>query len=486
MNDAERRPERGRRHHGAFPFGRRFSSPDITGRDNQQMATTRVYPDTNVALHYRPLHELDWCSLVDSSDVTLVITSVFLREVDEQKDRARGAIQKRAKRMNSWLTSVRKERTEQLRSGVHIEVSATEPELEIDFAKCGLVATVSDDKFVACMLRDRAHHPDSRIVCVTGDNTLAFKAQAHGFDAIDPPANARLEDEVDPMDLKVRELQRRIQDLETRAPATAKLGLRFPGGERHATVTVRVLEPLSDNDIDRFRSSEAAGLTKDSALFPAPLYARVSRDAATQYLDNLVAWLRWHSVKAIAQGLTIPFQLLLCNEGTGNAEDIDVTLNLLSDAVFVAERRPFGSGHARPVRPKPHSLFTPEGYPLADLGIPATPKLSLSRAVELLRNGPDSATVSVANGRPARVEFKVRAVKHRDQIELPRLDFWFETAEAVPDGGFTMQYTIHSASDIESGSLSVKVIREQGRVDVPPREQVDPGDVDSEDEEPDA
>jgi hypothetical protein len=42
------------------------------------MVTKRIYPDTMVALHYRPFDDIDWCALVAADEVVLVITSVCL------------------------------------------------------------------------------------------------------------------------------------------------------------------------------------------------------------------------------------------------------------------------------------------------------------------------------------------------------------------------------------------------------------------------
>ena len=43
------------------------------------------FPDTNLFLHYRPLHEIDWCSLLHSSTVEIKIAPVVARELEKQK-----------------------------------------------------------------------------------------------------------------------------------------------------------------------------------------------------------------------------------------------------------------------------------------------------------------------------------------------------------------------------------------------------------------
>ena len=51
------------------------------------MSVTKVdiFPDTNLFLHYRPLSEIDWCSLLQSNAVEIEIAPVVTRELEEQK-----------------------------------------------------------------------------------------------------------------------------------------------------------------------------------------------------------------------------------------------------------------------------------------------------------------------------------------------------------------------------------------------------------------
>jgi hypothetical protein len=100
----------------------------------------RVYPDTNIALHYKGLEEIDWRTLVGAAkddEVVVVVTAVVLREIDAQKDRGRGVVQGRARRVSSWFGKVRREKKTELRPGIRMEVNATEPEVEVDLAAEG-------------------------------------------------------------------------------------------------------------------------------------------------------------------------------------------------------------------------------------------------------------------------------------------------------------------------------------------------------------
>jgi predicted ribonuclease YlaK len=194
------------------------------------VTTKRAYPDTPVAMHYRPFKEIDWCKLVGADDVVLVITPVFLREVDEHKDHKRGALQRRARRMNSWLGELRKTKSWEIRPGVRVEVNTREPELDVDFAAHGLQPSVNDDKIVGCMVRDAVVHPGVPLVCVTSDNALGYKVDGAGFEVVEPPEDVRLPDEPDQAEREKRELQKQIIELKKRVEPEPDLSLRFDGG----------------------------------------------------------------------------------------------------------------------------------------------------------------------------------------------------------------------------------------------------------------
>ena len=180
------------------------------------MVVKRAYLDTPVAMHYRPFKEIDWRKLLGADAVVLAITPVFLREVDEHKDHKRGALQQRARRMNTWLAELRRTKSWEIRPGVRVEVNTREPELDVDFAACGLQLPVNDDKIVACMVRDAVVHAGVPLVCVTSDNALGYKVDGAGFDVVEPPEDMRLVDEPDAAEREKRELQKQIVELKKR------------------------------------------------------------------------------------------------------------------------------------------------------------------------------------------------------------------------------------------------------------------------------
>jgi hypothetical protein len=170
----------------------------------------RAYPEANVALHYRRCDEIDWCALVGATEFELVLTTVLLREVEQQKDRGRGAIQRRARKMASWWGGLHENGRGEIRPGVRVVPAPLEPEVGLDFAVHSLVPTVADDRFLACILRDGAHLTHVEIVWVSADGLSMIKADARGIPVVRPRESDRLPDEPDQQERELRELRKRL------------------------------------------------------------------------------------------------------------------------------------------------------------------------------------------------------------------------------------------------------------------------------------
>ena len=192
----------------------------------------RIYPDTNVALHYRPFTEIDRYALAGADEVELVINVIFLRELDHHKNHARRTLQNRARRVVGWLGSIRRGVSE-VRPGVRVLFELADPELELNLASYGLVATVNDDKFLACILRDRTKYPGMNLICVTADIALAVKAEGLGVQVVKPPDECKLAEEPDEAQMEIRALRKQIVELASRAAPAPDLIVAFAGGVGH-------------------------------------------------------------------------------------------------------------------------------------------------------------------------------------------------------------------------------------------------------------
>ena len=428
------------------------------------MLTKRVYPDTPVAMHYRPIEEIDWRALVGADEVVLIITPVFLRELDEHKDHKRGALQQRARRASAWCGEVGRARNKVIRSGVRVEVNAREPELDVDFGRHGLVPSVNDDKIVACMLRDRQSDPDAQLVCVTSDNALAFKAEHAGFEVVHPPEEMRLPDEPDPVERENRQLRQKIVEMERRIDPRPDLALRFEGGGDHTTVRLAGGEAPTDEDLDEEIEAERVMLDVRYRFLEAT-HRLPSAQAKERYLKELRDWMVKTTKAAIDCAHTFDVRLVLANSGLGNALDIEVSL-VFPPNVYVAETRSLPNVAKRPAPPEAEDKWqSPLALAEHRLMLNLNRFTALEQIVDLETLRPRGPVRIEGNGNgPHGVRIIVARSKHQTQIVLPCFQAWFGVGRRI--GGFSIDYRIHAAStpDIKEGKLHVKVDAMDGPV----------------------
>lgn len=418
------------------------------------MVIKRAYPDTPVAMHYRPFEDIDWCKLLGADQVVLVITPVFLREIDEHKDHKRGALQQRARRMNTWLADLRRTKNWTIRTGVRVEVNAREPERDLDFAAHGLEPSINDDKIVACMLRDAKTAPDTPLVCVTSDNALGFKADAAGFEVVAPPDEMRVAEEPDQAEREKRQLQQKLVELQKRIEPAPDLAVHFVGGEDHVTVNLSGLEEPAEEDFDEEIEAERSGLDMRHRFLPLTTHRPPKAKAVERYLQDLRAWMVKHKRGAIMRAHTFDLELMLANAGIGNASDIEIDLTF-PDAVFAAETRTLPDVEERPTPPKPEDVYS--ALTIAKVKPFTYPRLDV-RPVRLR----EPIRIDDHLLDPHRVRVLVDRAKHQANVVLPTFQAWFEVGRLQT--GFSIDYRIHAAStpEIKTGALHVKVDVREG------------------------
>lgn len=185
------------------------------------MSTVAVVVDTNIFLHFRPLREFPWATLV-GGEVTVVVCAQVIRELDSQKDKAsKSSIRDRARRALQLV-----EAGEDIANGVLLEVlpfdtkaEAFPPELSVD---------VPDDRIVAVALELAEAGRDVRVM--TDDVGPRLKCRALRLPTLAAPDQMRLPVE-DETQKEIRRLKRELLELESASPT---MSLSFPDGTDNA------------------------------------------------------------------------------------------------------------------------------------------------------------------------------------------------------------------------------------------------------------
>lgn len=193
------------------------------------MKRVSAFLDTNIFLHYQPFEQINWPEVLGADEVTLLVAAVVIGELDRHKDgqsttkRSKERARKVAGRFRDlWAESP----VAEIGPGVAIRYIMREP--GIDFAAYGLARDWQDDRLLASVIEAGAAMADQEIVLVTRDVGPELRARQFGVRVVRLPERLELQDEPDPSEKRIRELERELNEARNAIP---KLCLRFANGE---------------------------------------------------------------------------------------------------------------------------------------------------------------------------------------------------------------------------------------------------------------
>jgi hypothetical protein len=431
-----------------------------------------------VLLHYRRLEEIDWLAVGETSEITLLIAPVVIRELDKHKDRH--PLQKLRNRAREVLADLHAKFTKShpfaVRPGVKVQFIADEP--QVDFKAHRLHADVSDDWLIASMLEWRERHPDHLIVLVTADSGLEFKAPTHDIPTIRPPDEARLSDEVDAQDKRIKQLERENAELKITLP-----DLKLTFGDGNAVLKVLIAAESTETNIDvqaelaRIRSTyphveDHGALTRETRRMTLGQLAAAMKGGATidlkrlagpeeykrynqevetfyqQYEDYLALLIQYEEKKS----RRIEFDLKLHNGGGGPADDIDIHMHF-PDGFALMEADDEPAAPEAPEPPREIGYVRPIGdvlrYPYFDLAEP-----------KILGPPPNVSSPDITLTESYDVRQHVRKLKHGYSCPIGRYVVIFDSIEAF--GSFGIDYTISADNlpKVATGRISVVIVAE--------------------------
>ncbi len=447
-----------------------------------------LYPDTNIFLHYRRLDEIDWRTIVNAEELTIVVMQVVVRELERHKHQHPvKRIRRRADAIVSFLHGQLSQGMQDglpvsIREGVSLDFQRGEP--QIDFANAGLVETVQDDHIVASVLALRVEGaaPDARIV--TADVGLRVKAYEHSIPIVELPDDLKIVDGPDPQDREIADLRKQLAHYEQAAP---QVGLAFEDGQNHwkfspATTTV-LAEDARQEALARVREEHPkmalGGDRQPSDRLPGGLdlaqtHRLVGRtgpsDAEVEsynekldefyaaYLKHLEAMNKHRAIVARA----VPLVLWLDNGGTAPADDLDVFLQfppgviVLDAEHFPSEPRP----PTPPERPRARSIL--DAFGRTDLA--ALTRLHTPYVPDLSPVFPNESSPTIEDGKSFRVSYHVRRLKHNLRERLDELRVIFSPDAEVRSFPIGVHIHVGNFPDEIAGKLHV-VIAEQDELD---------------------
>ncbi len=217
----------------------------------------KLFLDTMIFLHFRPLRDLGLPSVVSADQITLVMPRVTIRELEKHKsNHASRKIQDRARQV---LTSLESAITtgRPLDGGIAVEPFANYPAEQI--TSLSLNAEWADDVLMATVLAYQATNPHENVVVVTDDTGLRLHCLTHGLAVVGLDAGLKLPEELSEVEKENRSLKQQLAQLKNALP---KMVVRFHG------------QAESDNE---FRFALSACPSLEQAEVEAALAERRSR-----------------------------------------------------------------------------------------------------------------------------------------------------------------------------------------------------------------
>lgn len=305
------------------------------------MSSCAILIDTNVALHFLPIDQIDWPGIAQCKSCVLIVAPVLLRELEHQKIFNRSAVlrDRASKRIDFLVQKMAEPDPISLRP--HVELRFIDHESSIDFVANRLVREVQDDHYIASAL-EVFGTTDLKTFVASNDGGMALKLRSRPIQVLRLPDELRLPADLDPDQKELRDAKLLIARLQSQRP---KVALRFANGGTHRTIRnaqslpgdllsperIRLENPLLsvpvvksgpfDGDIASIGMLRAmhgfgsiAAIKRYNAALPR-FYEEYQR-----YFHEMTDWLE-------SLRLTTRLEVELCNEGTATATNVDVTLS---------------------------------------------------------------------------------------------------------------------------------------------------------------
>ncbi|MEY2492290.1 MAG: hypothetical protein QOH24_1241 [Verrucomicrobiota bacterium] len=425
---------------------------------------TFLFVDTSVFLHYRRLDEIDWPAILGSSEVTLVIAPVVLRELDDHKFNHQ--IQRIRNRARDALPFLRRMVKESGAKSLRVHLLSTEPTL--DFRRHNLRQEINDDWHIASILDWKQRHATDRVVLATADYALEMKAEAYGVELVSLPEGAKLPEPVDAAEKRISQLERENANLKLRLP---QLRLAFAANKEVLAVA---LPAQMENPVNVQAEMEKIHV-KYKLLDENPALRRTKNISATglDVLRGIVSRLDYNkernaelrafynqyekylcALDAYREQMTrrIKWNIYLHNDGGIPAEDIDVHMHLPDGfKLWDASKAP-----REPTPPQPPARLELQRA-IPDLSRAAI----LPKALRDPGPPPNVSAPTITRTSSYDVQQHIRKLKHGYSCPLASYVSIFESEPTIRP--FQIDYVITAANlpVAATGQLTIVIKREE-------------------------
>ncbi len=424
----------------------------------------KCYLDTNSLIHFRLFSEIDWLTELNSKSVEIIVSPTVLQELDRKKFAELDIdIRNRCKKIIAKLSEYHS--GSNIKENVKIVFLSKEP--KIDWLTEGLSPDIPDDRIIATVIEN---NDLESVVLLSSDLGLKLKAQSRNIKTHSLSDALLIQVKKNKQEEELTKLRQRLTFLETRFP---KLVLKIVDDDSSSTFKKYFFDPVKAYD-----STEAKKIvnelkeklqyipptvdknTLSGALlqFAIPSDERISKyeKDVEKYLLDLENYFKdeWEYNDMLSRIFEI--KLVLINEGTEPAEDVDIFLQF-PDGFVMFEEEKYPRKPKKPEEPeKPRSLS--EMVMRNNLGL--TVSSSLLRSPYYPPHSPiipkrTDTSPNIKKTNSYDVRFTIDKLKHRMNIELDPLYIYFEDHDSIKS--FSFDYILLASNNPEEfrGDLNI-------------------------------
>ena len=441
------------------------------------MPTKTVFLDTQIFLHYRAIRDIDWCDLCHSERVSIIIAPIVIEELDKKKIDRDQKIKKRAaraiKEISELLEASPNGLSAVLRSGVELCFYPNEP---MEFDVYSLDASHPDDRLIATLLSYQKRDQSLDCMLISEDLGCRLKAKARHIALGRMPESAKLTEEPDPNEQRIRELEEENRQLKLGTP---KLCLAFLDKSHATHYSIKVdTSPPSDlatlSQIKRrhpkllspsrnyFRIESASPIRTQAPVQHLKTNSTTSIDEYNsdldKYYNDYANYYGKESARQIQERHSIQLDFMVINDGCAPAQDVKVIISLPGDLI-VHNRKSHPVRHDKPRAPEKPMRMLADMKSLSDelnMGPPLIQALDsiFKRNISTTENEIDikqnieNCSISVL--------YSIKFLQHGFNENIPSIWIFF-SPEILQS--FSINYQIH-ASNLRSpaqGKLHVVI-----------------------------
>lgn len=436
------------------------------------LRSVAAFVDTNIFLHYRPLNELDWCSILQAGEVSITVAPVVTQELEQRKTLHQS--KKMRERAETALHLLNKYLDQKPPRIVHDRVSLNflVHELPPEAASSrGLNVQIADDRLISTLLRYREDNAGAQCVVVTNDLGLKVKAHHYEIEVITPSKTLQLPSEPDPLERKNKQLEAELLQYKSREPV---LDMQFRN--RHNYSLFQLVRPSDSSDPEpEIQSKLAAAKEKCQPVELRPKREKGALSTANNPFAQIVEVVEsmqdygreFYENYNIRVGLyhrtyeqflrdtfafktlgsrTVELNLIVGNAGTCPAEDVHVILHFPDGFLLYDDEDP-------PKQPKEPAV------PSKEINLMQRVEMPYFRDIHSLPQFPNPNLPNIRKTNSYDVTFDHKRLQHRFIWKLAPLYVAFDSWESA--NSFSIDYTIHAGNMIQEQRGELNVIIEK-------------------------